>query len=392
VTVPPSLRILFATPAYWPATAFGGPTRAAKELTEGLVRDGHRVDVLTTSLRTVDGPPAARLRNERATVSGVDVVYLATPARYRWMGITPTLPFAWPWRHRPDIVHVFGYRDVVTTLTAAWARAMRVPYVFEPLDMFVPRFRNVPLKRAFDRAIGEPVAHGADLVVACSTHEQQQLVEAGLPESRIRTRANGFPDPPSDGEDRGTLRARLGIAADVPLVLSVGRISFKKGLDLLIEAVAPLEGVHLALVGPDDGDGTLAALERQRTALGVQSRIHFVGPLDTSDPREVYGDADVFVLASRNESFGIVAAEAVACGVPTIVTDRCGVAEMLGESALVVPCTTEGIRDAVAQLLATPELRARLAAAGPEVARANSWDAMVTRQVELYRQVLADRA
>jgi glycosyltransferase involved in cell wall biosynthesis len=392
VTVPPSLRILFATPAYWPATAFGGPTRAAKELTEGLVRDGHQVDVLTTSLRTVDGPPAARLRSERATVSGVEVVYLATPARYRWMGITPTLPFAWPWRHRPDIVHVFGYRDVVTTLTAAWARAMRVPYVFEPLDMFVPRFRNVPLKRAFDRALGEPVAHGADLVVACSTHEQQQLVEAGLPESRIRTRANGFPSPPSDGDDRGTLRARLGIAADEQLVLSVGRISFKKGLDLLIDAVAPLEGVHLALVGPDDGDGTLAALERQRTALGVQSRIHFVGPLDTSDPREVYGDADVFVLASRNESFGIVAAEAVACGVPTIVTDRCGVAEMLGESALVVPCTTEGIRDAIALLLATPELRAKLAAAGPEVARANSWDAMVTRQVELYRQVLADRA
>jgi glycosyltransferase involved in cell wall biosynthesis len=320
------------------------------------------------------------------------VVYLATPARYRWMGITPTLPFAWPWRHRPDIVHVFGYRDVVTTLTAAWARAMRVPYVFEPLDMFVPRFRNVPLKRAFDRALGEPVAHGADLVVACSTHEQQQLVEAGLPESRIRTRANGFPSPPSDGDDRGTLRARLGIAADEQLVLSVGRISFKKGLDLLIDAVAPLEGVHLALVGPDDGDGTLAALERQRTALGAESRIHFVGPLDTSHPREVYGDADVFVLSSRNESFGIVAAEAVACGVPTIVTDRCGVAEILGESALVVPCTTEGIHDAVALLLATPDLRTRLAAAGPEVARANSWDAMVTRQVELYRQVLAGRA
>jgi glycosyltransferase involved in cell wall biosynthesis len=386
------LQILFATPAYWPATAFGGPTRAAKELTEGLARAGHHVNVLTTSLRTVDGRPAARLRSERARVGGVDVLYLATPLRYRWMGITPTLPLAWPWRSRPDIVHVFGYRDVVTTLTAAWARAMRVPYVFEPLDMFVPRFRNVPLKRAFDRALGEPVAHGADLVVACSNHEQQQLVEAGLPESRIRTRANGFPAPPADGDGRGMLRARLGIAADEQLVLSVGRISFKKGLDLLIDAVAALEGVHLALVGPDDGDGTLAALERQRTALGAERRIHFVGPLDTTHPQEVYGDADVFVLSSRNESFGIVAAEAVACGVPTIVTDRCGVAETLGASALVVPCTTEGIREAIALLLATPELRARLAATGPEVARANSWDAMVTRQVELYRQVLAGRA
>ena len=88
------LQILFATPAYWPATAFGGPTRAAKELTEGLARAGHHVNVLTTSLRTVDGRPAARLRSERARVGGVDVLYLATPLRYRWMGITPTLPLA----------------------------------------------------------------------------------------------------------------------------------------------------------------------------------------------------------------------------------------------------------------------------------------------------------
>jgi glycosyltransferase involved in cell wall biosynthesis len=385
-----ALQILFATPAYWPAVAFGGPTRAAKELTEGLVRAGHHVDVLTTSLRTVDGGPAARLRSERATIGGVDVLYLATPARYRWMGITPTLPLAWPWRARPDIVHVFGYRDVVTTLTAAWARTLRVPYVFEPLDMFVPRFRNVPLKRAFDRALGEPVAHGADLVVACSSHEARQLVEAGLPEPRIRVRPNGFPAPEDDGR-AGSLRAGLGLGSDERLVLSVGRISFKKGLDLLIDAVAALDGVHLAIVGPDDGDGTLNALERQRHELGLERRVHFLGALDTTHPREVYGDADVFVLPSRNESFGIVAAEAVACGIPAVVTDQCGVAETLGASALVVPCSSEAIRQAIVQLLTEPELHASLAAAGPEVARANSWDAMVVRQVELYRQVLAAR-
>jgi glycosyltransferase involved in cell wall biosynthesis len=381
------LRILFATPAYWPATSFGGPTRAAKELTEGLVRAGNEVNVLTTSLRTVNGRPAGRARSVRSTVGGVDVLYLATPLRYRWMGITPTLPFAWPWRERPDIVHVFGYRDVVTTLTAAWARSMRIPYVFEPLDMFVPQFRNVSLKRAFDRALGEPVAHGAALVVACSSHEQRQLVEAGLPERRIRIRLNGFPAPPAGGH--GALRARLGLDAGDQLVLSVGRISFKKGLDLLVDAVAALDGVHLAIVGPDDGDGTLAALEAQRTALAVEDRVHLVGPLDTTSPFEVYGGADVFVLPSRNESFGIVAAEAAACGVPTVVTDRCGIAETLGSAAIVVPCRTESIREAIATLIATPELRARLAAAGPEVAREHSWSAMVERQLDLYGDVLA---
>jgi glycosyltransferase involved in cell wall biosynthesis len=330
------------------------------------------------------------MRSRTEEIGGVTVHYLATPLRYRWMGITPTLPWRLARGRRPDIVHLFGYRDVVTTVTSWWARRAGVPYVLEPLDMYVRRYRNLPLKQAFDRLFGEPVARHASLVVAVSSWERGQLVEAGIAPARVKVRPNGFPSP-SEREPSNALRRRIGVDADVPVVLSVGRISFKKGLDLLLRAVSDLPGVHLAVIGPDDGDGTLKRLIALRDELAVGDRVQFLGPSDEHGLGATYADADVFVLASRNESFGMVAAEAAACGVPTVVTDHCGVAETLGESALVVPCTIEGIREAIAQLLATPELRARLAAAGPEVARANSWDAMVERQVELYRQVLTDR-
>ena len=382
------MRILFATPAYWPAVAFGGPTRAAKELSEALVRAGHEVEVLTTSLRAIGEPPAARFSTSTETIAGVRVRYLATPFRYRWMGITPTLPFAWPWRGRPDVVHVFGYRDVVTTLTAAWARRLRIPYVFEPLDMFVPRFRNVPLKRAFDRVLGKPVARGAAVVVACSEHERRQLSAADL--SRIEVRPNGFPQPqPNTGD--GALRRRLGLDAAAPLALYVGRVSFKKGLDLLLEAAAELEGLHVAVVGPDDGDGTLGRLEARRAELGLEHRFHLVGPLDTSRPGAVYGDADVFVLPSRSENFGIVAAEAAASGTPVVVTDRCGVAEFLDGAALVVGPDSGEIRDALARLVADPALRQQLAEAGLRVASGLSWDDVTRRQLELYELARARR-
>ncbi|HEY5057531.1 MAG TPA: glycosyltransferase [Gaiellaceae bacterium] len=375
------MRILFATPAYWPAVAFGGPTRAAKELSESLVRAGHEVDVLTTSLRAIGEPPASRFATHTETIGGVRVRYLATPGRYRWMGITPTLPLAWPWRTRPDVVHVFGYRDVVTTLTAAWARRLGIPYVFEPLDMFVPRFRNVPLKRAFDRALGKPVAHGAAVVVACSEHERRQLAEAGL--KRIEVRPNGFPAPqPNTGD--GALRERLGLDGTARLALYAGRVSFKKGLDLLLEAAAGIDGLHVAVVGPDDGDGTLGQLEAQRAQLGLEHRFHLVGPLDMSRPGAVYGDADVFVLPSRNENFGIVAAEAAASGTPVVVTDRCGVAEFLDGAALVVGLDPNEIRDALARLLSDTALHRQLAEAGPRVAAGLSWDRVAQRQVELY--------
>jgi glycosyltransferase involved in cell wall biosynthesis len=361
-----------------------------KALAEALVRQGHEVEVVTTSLRTIRSAPAARIRSRTEEIGGVRVHYLATPLRYRWMGITPTLPWRLSRGRRPDVVHLFGYRDVVTTVTSWWARRTGVPYLLEPLGMYVPRYRNLPLKHAFDRLIGHPVAHHAALVVAVSGWELGHLVEAGIAPDRAKVRPNGFPAPSERGQTNA-LRGRIGVNAEVPVVLSVGRIGFEKGLDLLLRAVSDLPGVHLAVIGPDGGDGTLQRLIALSDELALGDRVHFLGPSDENGLGATYGDADVFVLASRNESFGMVAAEAMACGVPTVVTDHCGVAETLGESALVVPCTVEGIREAIAQLLSTPELRARLAAAGPAIAQANSWDAMVARQVELYRQVLAER-
>ncbi len=386
---PRPLRVLFASPAYWPAVAFGGPIWMARELNEALLRRGHAVEVVTSSLRAIGQPPASRLRSRTVDVGGVPVHELATPLRYRWMGITPTVPLLLPRLARPDVVHVFGFRDVVTTLTAAWARRARIPYLFEPLDMVLPRYRNVPLKRAFDRVLGDPVVRGARIVVANSEIERDELVEAGIPRERIETRPNGFP-PPRRAEPTGELRRRLGIDAGTPLVLNVGRISFKKGLDLLLRATAGLPGVHLALIGPDDGDGTLAQLAALRSELRLDDRVHFLGPSGDGGPGDAYADADVFVLPSRNESFGMVAAEAAAAGTPVVLTDRCGVAELLGDGgALVVPCAADRIRDAVAEVLAAPDLARRLVEGGRSVAAATTWDAVAARQEELYRLALA---
>ena len=76
------------------------------------------------------------------------------------MGITPTIPIALARLDRPDVVHVFGFRDPVTTGVAAWCRLAHMPYVFEPLGMFEPRLRKVVLKRALDATLYRGVARG----------------------------------------------------------------------------------------------------------------------------------------------------------------------------------------------------------------------------------------
>jgi glycosyltransferase involved in cell wall biosynthesis len=373
------LRILFAAPAWWPATAFGGPVVVARELTSRLVARGHSVEVLTTSLEALDRPGAWHSRVEEQ--GGVRVHYLATPARYRWMGITPTLPVALERAERPDVVHVFGFRDPVTTVAAAWARLRGVPYVFEPLGMFRARLRKVALKRALDSTLYRGVASAAAAVVTASSIERDDVAAAGVvPVERIHVRGNGFPEP---YDVPAAARAELGIPDGSSVILYVGRIAAGKGIDHLVAALQELPEAHLVLVGPDDRHGVAYGLGGDR--------VHVVGATE-GPPLALYRLADVFVLPSAGESFGMVAAEAAAGGTPVVVTDRCGIADFLRDGeALVVPDDRAAILDAIRSVLAEPGLRAQLAAGGVEAARRSSWDAVTDRQEELYRLAVASR-
>jgi glycosyltransferase involved in cell wall biosynthesis len=382
------LRILFATPAYWPATAFGGPITMARELNEGMVLRGHEVDVVTTTL--VDLRRERTFRDRSYDVNGVQVHALATPARYRWMGITPTLPLWLAHATRPDIVHLFGFRDVVTTVVAAWSRHRSIPYVFEPLGMFEPRVRKVRFKKAFDATVVAPVARSAAAIVVTSEREGRTVIDAGAPSRLVRVRGNGFPAIPERQAKPGPLRRSLQLL-DEPIVLYVGRIASGKGIELLLDVMADVPTAHLVLAGPDDGHGVGHAIDRASRSGATAGRIHQLGPVE--QPLELYPDADVFVLASEGESFGMVAAEAAAAGTPVVVTDRCGVSEVLGpDGALVVTHDRAALLDAVSRVLLDPALAATLRTRGREIAAANAWPVMVERQEQIYREALAPRA
>ena len=386
----PRLRILFATPSYWPAISFGGPIWVTRALAECLSRRGHDVSVLTTSLVDLAEAPARRTRTR--VVDGVAVHYLGTPARFRWMGLTPSLPLWLRRAPRPHLAHVFGYRDFVSTAVAAWCRLAGVPYVFEPLGMYRPKLRKIALKRAFDATITRGVARGAALVVATSQLERNELLESGVADGKVAVRPNGFPPPQPERPRPGKLRRRIGLGAETPLALYVGRIGRGKGLELLLEAVRDLPALHVAIVGPDGRDGTLDELERRRDEPELRGRIHMFPPFGTAPPLTLYADADVFVLPSSGENFGNVAAEAAACGTPVVVTDRCGVADYLRDAALVVPYAAPEIARALRRLLADATLRRRLGDGGRRVAEQLSWANVCAAQEALYERLLEGTA
>ncbi len=378
------LRILFASPAYWPAHAFGGPVVVARQLVSRLVARGHDVEVVTTTLRDVGERPSRTTTKE--TVDGARVTYLGTPLRYRWMGVTPTLPLALRRLPRPSVTHVMGFRDPLGTVVAAWCRARRIPYVFEPVGMFRPRLRKVRLKRAVDATLVRGVATGARLVIVSSPRERDDVVACGVDPERVRLRGNAFPEPPPAAEGDPL----AGVVPDgAPVVLYVGRIAAEKGIEHLVAAARSLPDAHLVLVGPDDRHGTMAAVTAALSDPRTEGRVHLLPP-SAGPPFDLYRRADVFALASGGENFGLVAAEAASVGTPVVVSDRTGVASSFAAGeALVVPYDEQATVDAIARVLGDPTLRASLADGALAAARRSTWDAVVDEQVAIYAEALA---
>lgn len=141
-------------------------------------------------------------------------------------------------------------------------------------------------------------------------------------------------------------------------MLYLGRIHRIKGIDILVRAFAEviekLDNVSLVVVGPDDG--YLGELEALIRVLKIENNVLIIGPLYGRDNLEAYVDADVYVLPSRYEIWGITVFEAMACGTPIILTENCGIAEHFKDKAgLVVKTDSLNLQEALLEMLMNRE-------------------------------------
>ena len=290
-----------------------------------------------------------------------------------------------------DVVHIFGLYDLLAPPVGRACRRLGVPYVVEPIGMFRPIIRGIPLKWVYRRLFGDTLIYGARRIVATSLQEQQELAEGGVSTQKIVIRRNGI-EPPTQLPIRGSFRRQWDITEDAPLVLYLGRLVSKKSPDLLLEAFAvcrarsaSLRSAVLVLSGPDENDGYLRQLEACANRLGLSAQVLFTGPLYGDAKWAAYRDSDVFVLPSQNENFGNTAAEAVACGTPVLLTDRCGVASLVeGRAGLVVPHECEALANALERLLNDTAFQQQCKNGCLEVARELGWAEPLDQTEALY--------
>ena len=399
------MRILNVTQSYSPFFEFGGPPAKVRALSEGLARRGHGVTVLTA-----DWGLEKRLQSEKGEVgaehspfgmrreeNGVQAIYLPTWMKYRATSWNPAVKrYCRARLQNFDVVHIFGLSDLLGPAVAAACRTRALPYVIEPIGMFVPIVRNLPMKRIYHFLFGRLLFEGARAVIATSEREAEELATGGIPREKIVMRRNGV-EAPAEFPERGVFRSAQGISREAKLVLFLGRLSKKKSPDLLLQAFATLpaqmEGsnLHLAIAGPDES-GMRARLEQMAGQLGVARRVHFCGPLYGEAKWAAYRDADVFVLPSQNENFGNAAGEAAAASTPVIVTQECGIAPLLADVAgLVVTRGAGALSQGLARLLSDRELHARLAAGCSVAASQLGWGEPVRQMEELYGKLAASQ-
>jgi glycosyltransferase involved in cell wall biosynthesis len=399
------MRILKVTESYAPFLEFGGPPVKVKALARALAQRGHEVTVLTadwgferrggeSGATPAERSPFGWKQNE----DGVTAIYLPTRLKYRSVTWNPAVKrFCRASVREFDVAHIYGLYDFLGPAVAAVCAKQKIPYVLEPIGMYVPIVRSLALKRIYHAVYGQRMFAKACAIVATSEQEVRELEKGGIAPEKIRLRRNGVDAPPRWPEP-GVLRKRLGIAHQASVILFLGRLSSKKSPELLLEAFALVCGekagrdLQLVFAGPDD-DGMQKRLAGIAAERGLTESVYFTGALFGDDKWSAYRDADVFVLPSQNENFGNAAAEAVAAETPVIVTENCGIASLLGEVAgVVVQHDAQALAGAVRRVISDGGFRARLKEGCRRISAQLGWDEPVREMETLYNRLAIKRA
>lgn len=321
------MKILQVIPYLTPKR--GGDVNVCYNLSKHLAESGHEVTLLTTDFE-FDEEYARTLAEYDIEVTPLRCVaniklFLFSPLMNKWLENN---------KNCFDVMHIHSFRSYQNIIVHNYAKKHRIPYVLQAHGS-VPRIiEKKGLKYLFDIFFGYKILRDASKVIAVSNVEVDQYVKMGVPKEKIVVVPNGIDvDSFSNLPEKDTFRKQYGISEKY-IILFLGRLHERKGIDFLIRSYAELRkelnDVVLVLVGSDDG--YKAKAEILINELNLTNEVSFIGYVGGADKIAAYVDADILVYPAIFEIFGLVPFEAIMCGTPIIVTDDCGCGELVREA------------------------------------------------------------
>ncbi|MGF3496196.1 MAG: glycosyltransferase [Methanolinea tarda] len=331
------MKILQVSHSFYPCYQAGGVIKVVYELSRALVKRGHQVTVVTTN----GCSPRIKVNvNNEVNVDGIHVWYFQNISNYLRIKFKFATPFYLPIYLKKnirnfDIIHIHEHRTILAVITCYFARKYRIPYIVQAHGSVLPFFERQNLKRLFDFVWGNKILKDAKKCIAVSHVEREQYRKMGIPESQIDIIPNGVnPNEFKNLPEKGKFRNKYPISPDDKIILYLGRIHKRKGLDFLIDSIFLLSQIRndikLILAGPDDG--YLDTVKKMIQEKNLSPVVIFSGFLPEKEKYDALTDADVLVYPGIFEIFGLVPFEAILCGTPVIVTDDCGCGEIIKEA------------------------------------------------------------
>jgi len=395
--VAPPLSVALLSWEYPPAIV-GGLSRHVYHLAHGLVADGHDVTVYTR------GHPDAPPDEDDA---GVRVVRTDEyPPRIAFDDLVPwVLAFNIALLHRaeadlrdrpPDVLHAHDW--LVGYAAAALKDLHTLPLVATVHATEYGRHQgHLPGQlQVLIHQVEWWLTFEAGRVITCSEYMREEVTRIfELPPDKVEVIPNGV-DLKRFAPAEGARAARAELSPDgAPLIVFAGRLEYEKGVQTVLEALpridAGVPGVRFVVAGA----GThREELERRAGDLGLSERVRFEGFVDEARLRDLYGAADLVIVPSLYEPFGLVALETMACGSPVIVADTGGLREIVHHDITglrFIPGDARSLAEVGVRLLTDRRLARRLALEAQSVlAERHSWSAVAARTAQTYQRTIVE--
>jgi glycosyltransferase involved in cell wall biosynthesis len=388
-----ALRVLHVIPSV--SERHGGPSYAVRAIVRALTERGVDVLIATTDadgngsrLNVALGSPVVR--------NGLTYIFFRRDLRL--YNVSTGL---WRWVDANirafDLVHIHALFSFSSTVAARAARKHAIPYIIRPLGVlnrWGMENRRRFVKGLSFRLIENPILKNSAAIHYTSRAEQH---EAEICDPRIASHPSAIiplPVVAPANVSADTFVQRFPAAQGKQLILYLSRIHPKKGVELLLQAFSSIASSELSALLVLAGEGPaeyISMLRQQVSHLDLSDRVIWPGFLAGDDKAAAFAAASVFVLPSFSENFGVAAAEALAAGVPTVITEDVAIAEYVRQpnAALIVQATVDAVRNGIAELLTSPEKRREISLNGRRVAALRfSPDAVSTAIIQLYHQVL----
>ncbi|MGK7947549.1 MAG: hormogonium polysaccharide biosynthesis glycosyltransferase HpsP [Xenococcaceae cyanobacterium] len=392
------MRILQIVPSV--SLVYGGPSQMVLGLSKALAAEGMEVTLITTNSNgDTDQPPLDVPIAQPIEQDGYEIIYFPCSPFRRYKFSLGLLQWLAQNANKYDLAHIHALFSPVSTAAATIARNKKLPYILRPLGTLDPADlqKKKQLKQIYGLLLEKPNLAGAAGVHFTSTEEAKVSERYGT-----QTRDLVIPlgvDNPSNLPAKGTARQQLGIKPDCPLILFMSRIDPKKGLDLLIPALEKLQATkldfHFVLAGanPQDIDyENKIKQEIQKSTLAEKTTI--TGFVGGELKLGLLQDADLFVLPSYYENFGIAVAEAMGMSLPVIISDRVHIWQDIksANAGWVVPCEVKKLTETLEIAIEAKQERKQRGKNARQLTQAKySWSAIAREMIAAYQKIIVNK-